>query len=149
MWFKLLNENGNYISLESGKACVLLVAETGINTPEGMNIGCVEFATIAEAENYYKIRKLNEGEIALENIKPYWPYEDRPIYVYFTDAQVTAIVLNPQTRPLMEWGYHVPNHKTNNGIEMWFCDFANDLMSEAETEGLLLSLGAVITRKTN
>ena len=47
----------------------------------------------------------------------------------------------------MEWAYHVPNRKTENGLILWFIDFVNDLMSEAETEVVLINLGAIVTRK--
>jgi hypothetical protein len=112
---------------------------------------------LIEAEEYLNGKSIDtskivdlrlNGEVLPElDLYPY-ANEGRNIRVELTDAQVTGIVLNSQTRPLMEWAYHVPNQKTDNGIVLWFIDFANDLMSEAETEGLLLSLGAVITRKT-
>lgn len=93
------------------------------------------------------LQTLTEEELS-EPILDY-PFLDdgRIIRVELSDAQVTGIVLNEQTRPLMEWAYHVPNRKTNSGLIMWFRDFDNDLLSPEQTEGLLISLGAKITRK--
>jgi hypothetical protein len=82
------------------------------------------------------------------NIKQDYPYEGRNIRVELTNEQITDILLNEQTRPIIEWAYHLPNQKTESGIILWFIDFANDLMSEADTEALLLSLGAIITRNS-
>lgn len=76
-----------------------------------------------------------------------FPFADRNIRVELTNEQITDIVLNPQTRALMEWAYHVPNQKTAQGLILWFIDFANTMLSETNTEQLLLSLGAAITRK--
>jgi hypothetical protein len=73
--------------------------------------------------------------------------DGRNIRVELTDSIVTTIAMNPQTRPLLEWAYHLPSKKTETGIILWFVDFTNDIMSETETEQLLLSFGAVITRK--
>lgn len=87
-----------------------------------------------------------EGEFKLrEEVE--FPYEDRPIRVELSDKIVTEIALNPETRPLMDWCYHLPNQKTETGLILWFQDFENALMSPEETEGLLLSLGAVIKRR--
>ena len=77
-----------------------------------------------------------------------YPHAGRNIRVELTDAQITNIILNEQTRPLMEWAYYVPNRKTGNGLILWFVDFINALMSEQDTEFLLKSLGAIITRKS-
>jgi hypothetical protein len=98
-----------------------------------------------DIENYRKDLITNQW-VKIEQ-EPDFPHENRNIRVELTDAQITGIVLNPQTRPLMEWAYHVPNRKTENGLVLWFIDFINGLMSEEETEALLISLGAVITRK--
>ena len=98
--------------------------------------------TAFDIENY---KKDNGQWIKIETLD--YPHAGRNIRVELTDAQITYIILNEQTRPLMEWAYHVPNRKTGNGLILWFVDFINTLMSEQDTEFLLKSLGAIITRK--
>ena len=123
---------------------------------EGNLISCgilPEFGDIAQGNepfsfnNFFEYKKdLTTGEwIKIETLD--YPHAGRNIRVELTDAQITYIILNEQTRPLMEWAYHVPNRKTGNGLILWFVDFINTLMSEQDTEFLLKSLGAIITRK--
>lgn len=55
MWFKCLDEIGEYISLEDGTPKNLLVSEISAYTPEGVNVGWKSFSTIGEAWIFFKI----------------------------------------------------------------------------------------------
>lgn len=65
MIFKLIyEENGNYID-SNGDNCSLLIGTNFIATPDGLNVGCLEFDTVEQAETYYKITliEIPEDEI--------------------------------------------------------------------------------------
>lgn len=63
MIFKLVyEENGAYIDA-FGKRCTLLIGVNFIDTPNGLNYGCVTFDTEREAEVYYGIT------LFMDNIK--------------------------------------------------------------------------------
>lgn len=114
------------------------------NNGKNYSFDCQEEWTSQQCFN--ALQTLSEEELSAAVID--YPFPTRIIRVELTDAQITGIILNPQTRPLMEWAYHVPNRKTENGLIMWFQDFDNDLLSPEATESLLISLGANITRKS-
>lgn len=56
MVFKLIQEDGEYTDGISNYT--LMSAEQFIDSPEGRNIGCVEFETVELAEKYFNIRKI-------------------------------------------------------------------------------------------
>lgn len=63
MIYKLIeDENGQYVD-SNGMKYTLLEASTFIDSPEGHNVGVVEFNTIGEAMAYYNIT-LIPGETA-------------------------------------------------------------------------------------
>jgi len=137
------------ITEESGQCSNIQLTDNGgryfTNAPEDiMAIGGGYFIT--EVTDKGKGNFEGVFKIADDVLFPY-SSDGRDIRVELTDSQITGIVLNPETRPLMEWAYHVPNEKTSTGLVMWFKDFINDLMGESETEALLIKLGAIITRK--
>lgn len=55
MWFKCLDEEGNYISSVDGSPKNLLISEYALYTPEGINVGWTEFTHISDAMVYFKI----------------------------------------------------------------------------------------------
>lgn len=55
MIFKLVYEdNGTHID-SNGERCSLLIGEHFIDSPDGLNVGCVFYDTIEEAESHYAI----------------------------------------------------------------------------------------------
>lgn len=55
MWFKLLNEDGDYIDKMTKERKNLLSAINWVATPEGLNIGWTELNSLDEALIYFNI----------------------------------------------------------------------------------------------
>lgn len=56
MVYKLYDEEGDYIDNITGKEVNLCEAET-VLSPEGINVGWLDFDTIEDAMEYFNIRK--------------------------------------------------------------------------------------------
>ena len=113
------------------------------NNDKTYSFDCFEEWTSQQC--FEALQTLTEEELAEPVLDYPFLADERIIRVELSNAQITDIILNEQTRPLMDWAYHVPNKKIYNGLVMWFRDFDNDLLSPEQTEGLLISLGAKIT----
>jgi hypothetical protein len=138
MYFKLISEPGIYKN-SNGDLFNVLSAEAVSDTWD-------EFENLQEAIEAYNVTPLSStGREACFSVT--FPYETRGIFVFLPDASVTKIAMTASLRPLMEYCYHLPNHKTDCGLIMWFEDFVNPLMSPTDTENLLRSLDALIVRR--
>lgn len=86
----------------------------------------------------WSVIALKENEI--------WPHEDRPIRVYITHAQVTAMIESPY-KALIDYALSVPYVKDSNGVTLWLVEFGNEQFTDEQVRGVLESFGAVITFK--
>ena len=57
MWYKLLNEEGEYRDKATGERKNLLEGTSFLNA-DGLNVGCYEFETLEEAMEYFNIEFL-------------------------------------------------------------------------------------------
>jgi hypothetical protein len=138
MYFKLIKEPGLYKN-NKGELFNILSAEAVSDTWDTFN-------DLTEAiSNYNVIPLSNNNKEACFTVT--FPYENRGIFVFLPDSSVTKIAMTTNLRPLMEYCYHLPNHKTECGLIMWFEDFVNPLMNPTDTENLLISLDALIVRR--
>lgn len=60
MVYKLFDEEGDYVSTETGEPKNLLFTEIAY-TPEGINFGWSEFDSLESAMNYFKIKPKHES----------------------------------------------------------------------------------------
>jgi hypothetical protein len=138
MYFKLIKEPGLYKN-NNGELFNILSAEAVSDTWD-------VFSDLQEAVASYGVIPLDE-QVKESCVSVTFPYDNRNIFVFLPDYSVTKIAMTPSLRPLMDYCYHLPNHKTDCGLIMWFEDFVNPLMSPIDTENLLKSLNALIVRR--
>lgn len=66
MVFKLFNEPGDYLDIETGTERNLLYADI-VNTPDGVNVGWDIFGSIEDAMLFYKIKPKDNTNIIVNN----------------------------------------------------------------------------------
>jgi hypothetical protein len=76
-----------------------------------------------------------------------FPYPTRPIRVFITHQQVTAMIESPY-KPLIDYALSVPYQKSDAGITLWLENFGNAQMTAEQVREILEGFGAIINIKS-